>query len=98
MEFYVTDGLKHAHFDGYRRGVLLEAKYYLGSIQSMPLARVRRLLHQAKRQRYLAHKAGLPLQWHVASPEAAQDLCRLFDNYHVKGITVRCTRPRPVRC
>jgi Restriction endonuclease fold toxin 5 len=75
-EFYVTDGHLHAHFDGYRRGVPLEAKYYLGSIQSMPLKRVRFLVNQATRQCNLAAAAGLPLAWHVASPEAARDLYR----------------------
>jgi hypothetical protein len=97
-EFYITDGTTHAHLDGYRHGVLLEAKYYIGTIQSMPLARVRRLLHQARRQSYLAHRAGLPLVWHVASRQAAQDLCRLFENYRVTGILVRHTPPALPKC
>jgi hypothetical protein len=93
MEFYVTDGSDHAHFDGHRCGILLEAKYYLRSIRSMPTPRVCRLLDQARRQGRLAAKAGKPLEWHVASPEATQDLCQLFRNNGVSGIRVRYTRP-----
>jgi Restriction endonuclease fold toxin 5 len=98
MEFYMTDGSCHAHFDGYHRGVLLEAKHYLGSIQSMPLKRVRFLLGQARRQSRLAGRAGLPLEWHVASPEAAHDLGLLFGNNNVTGIRVHYTRPGRSRC
>jgi hypothetical protein len=70
----------------------------LGSIQSMTLKRVRFSVNQATRQCNLAVAAGLPLAWHVASPEAARDLRLLFGNEGVTGVRVRYARPGPLRC
>jgi hypothetical protein len=96
-EFNLTCGQDSANFDGYRRGVLLEAKYYFDSIRSLPLARVRRLLDQARRQCRLANAAGLPLEWHVASLQGARALCQLFDNNGVRSIPVYYTPPERLR-
>ncbi|OBF28353.1 hypothetical protein A5724_28555 [Mycobacterium sp. ACS1612] len=94
MEFKVAYGRVMASFDGYRRGMLVEAKYFCGSIQSMPLTRVRCLLSEARRQRFLAKKEGLPLEWHIASFAAAQDICQLFANNGLGDIPVYFTPPQ----
>jgi hypothetical protein len=96
-EFYVTDGTLHAHFDGYQRGVLLEAKYYVRG-RFMPRGEAnevrRKLVDQGRRQRDLAQKAGLPLRWHVASLKSAIALCDLFQRNGLRDIPIYFTPPR----
>ncbi|WP_167759360.1 Tox-REase-5 domain-containing protein [Mycobacterium sp. PS03-16] len=55
---------------------------------------VHRMLAQARREQEVARRAGLPLEWHVASREATAELARLLACNGINGIRVRYTAPR----
>jgi hypothetical protein len=96
-EFVVRCGNLHANFDGYVRGVLVEAKYYVHGRYMRPgdaKAVERDLVDEARRQRELARIAGLPLRWHVATLKGARALCDLFARNNLKDIPVYFTPPR----
>jgi hypothetical protein len=84
--------LRGVPFDGYRDGVLLEAKgpRYLGAAGSSPqewLERGRQaILAEANAQ--LAAARGLRIEWHVAEAHVAERILTLFQEHRITGIAV----------
>jgi hypothetical protein len=79
-------------FDGFRDGVLLEAKGpgYLNFVEGGAFkgffTGIKGLVEQARSQ--LAAARGLPVRWHVAEAETAQAIRELFAQKSVSGIEV----------
>jgi hypothetical protein len=79
-------------FDGFRDGVLLEAKGpgYLNFVKNEKFERfftgARGMVEQAKSQ--LAAAGGLPVRWHVAEAETAQAIRRLLNDAKLSKIEV----------
>jgi hypothetical protein len=98
---YYIDSLQ---FDGYRRGVLLDAKHledegrFAKAYENMNKGKfgdieylcdkAGSLLEQAKRQVAAAKPSGTPIEWHVSGQNAARAIRRLFKAYNIK-ITVK---------
>ncbi len=88
-EAYEVSGVK---FDGYRKGVLLEAKgpgyakfVDNGDFRDFFSGR-QSLLDQARHQATAANR--VPVEWHVAEQEVADLLRRTFDEMKIPGIRV----------
>lgn len=79
-------------FDGYRKGVLLEAKGpgYAKFVENggfkQFFAGRGKLLEQANRQRRAAK--GAPVEWHIAEKEFARALENFFATNRVSGIRI----------
>ncbi|WP_428265903.1 Tox-REase-5 domain-containing protein, partial [Haliangium sp.] len=88
-EAYEVGGVR---FDGYRRGVLIEAKGpgYAKFIKDGKFMRYfsgrHRLFEQANRQRGAA--GNHPIEWHIAEQELAEMLRRVFRRRNITGIRV----------
>jgi hypothetical protein len=92
MGYKAIDSVGEVHFDGFRDGILIEAKglgyagltkngrFYPGfSINDSAVA-------QAERQ--LRVSGGLPVEWPVAEPIAVQAFKNLFADNGIVGINV----------
>jgi hypothetical protein len=84
-------------FDGFKDGVLLEAKgpgyanKFLESLEPKPWFKpsgAKALVDQARRQFEAARSTGTPIRWHVAEEKTAEAIRRLFTNRGVVGIEV----------
>ncbi|WP_255424875.1 Tox-REase-5 domain-containing protein [Corallococcus sp. CA053C] len=83
-------------FDGFKDGVLLEAKgpgytKFFDGLETKEWFRhsgARGLIEQARRQLRNVHGTGFPIQWHVAEASAADAIRRLLDEAKVRGIDV----------
>jgi hypothetical protein len=84
-------------FDGFRDGVLLEAKgpgyanKFLDSLEPKPWFKpsgAKALVDQARRQLGAAMKTGTPIRWHVAEEKVATAIRLLFKDKGVEGIEV----------
>jgi hypothetical protein len=91
-------------FDGFRDGVLLEAKGpgYANKFDDKLKPKewfapsgAHQLVEQAKRQ--LDAAPGVPIRWHVAEKRAADAIRMLLEQGKVKGIEVVHTQALPVR-
>jgi hypothetical protein len=90
-EAYIVRGVR---FDGYKDGVLLEAKglgyanKFFDDLSPQPwfTESAQNMVEQAKRQSAAAN--GTPIQWHVAEAKAANAIRKLFQSNHVHGIEV----------
>ena len=89
-------------FDGFKDGVLLEAKgpgysnKFLDNLDPKTWFKnsgARDLVNQAKRQLDAAREAGIPIRWHIAEEKTAEAIRRLFQNNDVAGIEVVYTPP-----
>jgi RHS repeat-associated protein len=84
---YVVNGVK---FDGFLKGVLLDAK---SGLKNMVLGQSFRrwftgksMINQARRQ--IAAANGTPIEWHVEHEAVAQAIRELFKKNEIKGIEV----------
>nr|WP_242594451.1 Tox-REase-5 domain-containing protein [Corallococcus exiguus] len=83
-------------FDGFKDGVLLEAKgpgyakFFDGlePKQWFKNSGAQGLIDQARRQTEKARGMGFPVRWHVAEESAAKALRELFRNARVEGIEI----------
>ncbi|MGZ3457733.1 MAG: Tox-REase-5 domain-containing protein [Archangium sp.] len=84
-------------FDGFKDGVLLEAKgpgYANKFLENLEPERwfehsgAKDLVEQAKRQLKAAMKTGTPIRWHVAEEKVAEAIRLLFERNEVVGIEV----------
>ena len=84
-------------FDGFKDGVLLEAKgpgyanKFFETLEPRPWFKhsgAKALVDQAKRQLEAARMTGTPIQWHVAEEKTADAIRRLFKLEKVAGIEV----------
>jgi hypothetical protein len=101
-DVYKVDGIE---FDGFKDGVLLEAKgpgyrsFFQPNGKPMPWyeksGHFDQLMNQAQRQSLLARQLGLPLRWHVADAEVARFLRRLFATRGLPRIEVVHTPALP---
>jgi hypothetical protein len=89
-------------FDGFRDGVLLEAKgpgYANKFLDTLSPKRwfvstgAKELVKQAQRQLMATTGTGIPIQWHVAEKKTADAIHHLFENERVAGIEVVYTPP-----
>jgi hypothetical protein len=98
-EGYIVHGVR---FDGYRDGVLIDAKGP-GYARFTRDGQFRRwwiesptgglaMLRQATCQARVA--TGLPIEWHVAEPEAADAIARFLGHSCGEVITMRCVPPQ----
>lgn len=109
-DYQVSRGRRNADFDGYnrQRQVLLDAKAFgpnsaivrahqlsqQGRSIPQPLVqRLNNLVSEARRQRAVA--GSTPIEWHVASPQAAAAVQQLLQTNNLGNITVRHTAPAP---
>jgi hypothetical protein len=84
-------------FDGFRDGVLLEAKgpgyanKFFDDLEPKPWFKpsgAKALVDQAERQIRVARRTGTPIRWHVAEEKVADAIRLLFKNAKVVGIEV----------
>ncbi|WP_281404403.1 Tox-REase-5 domain-containing protein [Pyxidicoccus fallax] len=85
-------------FDGFKDGVLLEAKgpgyaeFFDGKLAPKEWFRnsgkAAELVAQARRQSELVMGMGIPIEWHVAEKHAADAIRRMLENASVTGIEV----------
>ncbi|WPB76388.1 Tox-REase-5 domain-containing protein [Archangium violaceum] len=84
-------------FDGFKDGVLLEAKgpgyanKFFDTLEPRPWFKhsgAKALVDQAKRQLEAARITGTPIRWHVAEEKTADAIRRLFKLENVAGIEV----------
>lgn len=84
-------------FDGFKDGVLLEAKgpgyanKFLETLEPKPWFKpsgAKALVDQARRQLVAAVKTGTPIRWHVAEEKVADAIRLLFKRERVFGIEV----------
>jgi hypothetical protein len=84
-------------FDGFREGVLLEAKRpgyankFLESLDPKPWFKpsgAKALVEQARRQLGAARSTGAPIRWHIAEEKVAEAIRYLFKDNSVTGIEV----------
>jgi len=89
-------------FDGFKDGVLLEAKgpgYANKFLDNLDPKRwfknsgAKDLVDQAKRQLGAAEGTGIPIQWHIAEEKTAEAIRLLFKDERVVGIEVVYTPP-----
>ena len=81
-------------FDGYKNGVLLEAKgpgyaeFFEANLDPKDWFKhsdgAEDILRQARRQRDRVNGLGIPIEWHVAEKHAADAIRKMLDQ---KGIT-----------
>ncbi|HZI12512.1 MAG TPA: Tox-REase-5 domain-containing protein [Myxococcus sp.] len=85
-------------FDGFKDGVLLEAKgpgyaeFFDSGFEPkgwyQASGKAEELLKQARQQRDIARSMGIPLEWHVAEKHAADAIRSFLDSNSVSGLTV----------
>jgi hypothetical protein len=83
-------------FDGFKNGVLLEAKgpgyakFFddLAPKDWFEHSGARELIEQADRQARMVRGRGIPIEWHVAEARATAALRRLLDGADIEGIKV----------
>jgi hypothetical protein len=83
-------------FDGFKDGVLLEAKgpgyaKFFEGLEPREWFRnsgARMLVEQAERQIRKVHGMGIPVRWHVAEKAAANAIRELFKNARVVGVEI----------
>ena len=84
-------------FDGFKDGVLLEAKgpgyanKFLESLDPKPWFKpsgAKALVDQAERQLKAARRTGTPIRWHVAEEKVADAIRLLFKRERVLGVEV----------
>ncbi|QRK13558.1 hypothetical protein JQX13_10775 [Archangium violaceum] len=84
-------------FDGFKDGVLLEAKgpgyanKFLDNLEPRPWFKpsgAKALVDQARRQIAAAMKTGTPIRWHVAEKKVADAIRLLFKRERVYGVQV----------
>ncbi|WP_338865567.1 Tox-REase-5 domain-containing protein [Myxococcus stipitatus] len=89
-------------FDGFDKGVLLEAKgpgyanKFLDNLKPkvwFEKSGAKALVDQAGRQRAAAR--GAPIRWHIAEEKTAEAIRKLFDANDIEGIEVVFTPPMP---
>jgi hypothetical protein len=89
-------------FDGFKDGVLLEAKgpgYANKFLDDLAPKRwfkntgAKELVRQALRQLDAARGTGVPIRWHIAEEKTAQAIRLLFKDERVVGIEVVYTPP-----
>ncbi|AKF84175.1 hypothetical protein MFUL124B02_40725 [Myxococcus fulvus 124B02] len=89
-------------FDGFKDGVLLEAKGpgYAKFFEDLEPKRwfrnsgAQRLIEQAQRQVDKVRGKGIPIEWHVAEPDAAKAMRKLLGEAGVGGIKIVHTPAR----
>jgi hypothetical protein len=84
-------------FDGFKDGVLLEAKgpgyanKFQDNLAPEPWFKdtgAQGLIEQAERQRERVRGMGIPIEWHVAEKKAADAIRLLFESNEIEGIKV----------
>jgi hypothetical protein len=85
-------------FDGFKNGVLLEAKgpgyaeFFEGNLTPKSWyeesGKARKLVEQAERQSKSVRGMGIRIEWHVAEKHAADAIQKLLDGNRIAGITV----------
>jgi hypothetical protein len=88
-----TGGVK---FDGFKNGVLLEAKgpgyaKFFDDLEPKDWFRhsgAQGLIEQARRQSEKVRGMGIPIEWHVAEARAAEAISLLLERNSIKGIKV----------
>jgi Flp pilus assembly pilin Flp len=103
--YKASGGGETADFDGYRDGKLIEAKGpgYAGFTKNGQFQRWwvnsrsggQQMLAQARREATVAKSLGVPLEWDVAEPQAAEAIQTLLEDNGITGITVRYVPPQP---
>jgi hypothetical protein len=103
--YKASGGGETADFDGYRDGKLIEAKGpgYAGFTKNGEFQRWwvnsksggQAMLNQARREATVASSLGVPLEWDVAEPQAAEAIQTLLEDNGITGITVRYVPPQP---
>lgn len=89
--------LNGVKFDGFKDGVLLEAKGlgYANFVKNGKFAKwweetgAKQLVQQARNQKRAAN--GVPIQWHFAEEVAANATRKLFSDNNIKGIEIIVT-------
>ncbi|WP_425334807.1 restriction endonuclease fold toxin 5 domain-containing protein [Myxococcus stipitatus] len=90
-------------FDGFEKGVLLEAKgpgyaRFFDDLEPKRWFRnsgAKGLIDQARRQLDSIRGKGIPIRWHVAEVDAADAIRKLLDGAGISGIEVVHTLPLP---
>ncbi|RYZ14299.1 MAG: hypothetical protein EOO70_07785, partial [Myxococcaceae bacterium] len=100
-EAYWVGGVK---FDGFKEGVLLEAKgpgyanMFLDNLKPRVWfegSGAKALVEQAQRQLRAARGTGAPIRWHIAEQSTADALRKLFKDREIHGIEVVFSPPMP---
>ncbi|WIG95089.1 Tox-REase-5 domain-containing protein [Myxococcus sp. SDU36] len=99
----VGKGSGGVKFDGYEKGVLLEAKGpgYAKFFEELEPKRwfrhsgAKALIEQARRQLDSIQGKSIPIRWHVAEVDAADAIRKLLDGASISGIEVVHTLPLP---